>query len=112
MDIKGRYPDSINIDKPVVLKCWPNFTRLVITPHALRIAATLIESPKTLMQVSKILKIKPQYVFVFISAANAVGFVSQTTEKKVKDKIDNTVVSSQGIKSKFKSLLDWMRGGF
>jgi len=74
---KGRYPDSINIEQPVYLKNWPNFTRLLITPHAMRIAALLVREPRTLGDVARILNIKPQYVFVFISAACAVGLAGQ-----------------------------------
>ncbi|MGR9052037.1 MAG: hypothetical protein ACU84J_05260, partial [Gammaproteobacteria bacterium] len=39
---KGRFPIQFDIEHPVFLKHWPNFTRLMVTPHALRIAALLI----------------------------------------------------------------------
>jgi hypothetical protein len=74
---KGRYPVSIDISHPVYLKSWPNFTRLLITPHALRISALLIRGPRTLGNVAEVLDIKPQYVFVFISAACALGLTGQ-----------------------------------
>lgn len=74
---KGRYPVSIDIDHPVYLKHWPNFTRLLITPHALRISALLVKGPRTLGNIAEVLNIKPQYVFVFISAAFALGLTGQ-----------------------------------
>jgi len=74
---KGRYPASIDINRPVYLKNWPNFTRLLVTPHALRISALLIQGPRTLSNVAEVLNIKPQYVFVFISAACALGLAGQ-----------------------------------
>ncbi|MFI3188457.1 hypothetical protein BCS42_04690 [Crenothrix sp. D3] len=74
---KGRYPNHIDITQPVYLKSWPNFTRLLITPHALRISALLIKEPRTLANVAEVLNIKPQYVFVFISAACALGLTGQ-----------------------------------
>jgi hypothetical protein len=74
---KGRYPVSIDINHPIYLKHWPNFTRLLITPHALRISALLIRGPRTLANVAEVLNIKPQYVFVFISAACALGLTGQ-----------------------------------
>ncbi|MFK5948163.1 MAG: hypothetical protein QM500_05275, partial [Methylococcales bacterium] len=46
---KGRYPNTIDINKPVYLMQWPNFTRLVVTPHAMRISALLIRGPRTAM---------------------------------------------------------------
>jgi len=74
---KGRYPVSIDIGQPVYLKHWPNFTRLLVTPHALRIAALLVQGPRTLPNIAESLKIKPQYVFVFISAAYSLGLAGQ-----------------------------------
>jgi hypothetical protein len=78
---KGRYPDALDISRPVFLKHWPNFTRLVVTPHALRISALLMASPRTLPEIAEVLKIKPQYVFVFISAAYALGLIGQAKRK-------------------------------
>ncbi len=75
---KGRYPNSIDIHRPVFLKQWPNFTRLLITPHAVQIAALLAAEPRTLLDVIETLKIKPEYVFVFISAAHATGIIGQS----------------------------------
>jgi len=74
---KGRYPETLDIDRPVYLKSWPNFTRLMATPHALRISALLICGPRTLPNVAEVLNIKPQYVFVFISAAYALNLAGQ-----------------------------------
>jgi hypothetical protein len=77
---KGRYSLPIDIDLPVFLKHWPNFTRLLITPHAMRIAALLVDRPRTAVQLAGILKIKPEYVFIFISAASAIGLLEQAAQ--------------------------------
>jgi hypothetical protein len=74
---KGRYPSALDIYRPVFLKHWPNFTRLVVTPQALRISALLMAGPRTLPDIAEVLKIKPQYVFVFISAACALSLIGQ-----------------------------------
>jgi hypothetical protein len=74
---KGRYPSTLDIHRTVFLKHWPNFTRLVVTPHALRISALLMTGPRTLPDIAEVLNIKPQYVFVFISAAYALGLIGQ-----------------------------------
>jgi len=103
---KGRYPNTININEPVFLKQWPNFTRLLVTPHAMRIAALLVMQPRTAMSVANALKIKPQYVFVFISAANAVGLLSQ-----VKRQADELISPADEVKpSKTKGLLGRILG--
>jgi hypothetical protein len=78
---KGRYPVTIDVRQPVYLKNWPNFTRLLVTPHAMRIAALLIQSPRSLSDIAETLNIKPQYVFVFISAASSLGLVSQAKKE-------------------------------
>jgi hypothetical protein len=89
---KGRYPQEIDYKLPVVLENWPNFTRLLITPHALRIAALLIQGPRTMDNVANMLNIKPQYVFVFISAAYATGLLHQP----------KTVINSLGVATETK----------
>ncbi|SJM90045.1 hypothetical protein CRENPOLYSF2_1440001 [Crenothrix polyspora] len=76
---RGRYPQTIDIDSPILLKRWPNFTRHIITPHALRIAALLIkEGPDTMIGVANTLSIELRYVSVFVSAASSLGLIRQT----------------------------------
>lgn len=74
---QGRYPYNLDITQPVYLNSWPNFTRLLITPHAIRIAALLIQGPRTMPDLADTLGIKQQYVFVFISATYALGLSGQ-----------------------------------
>jgi len=102
---KGRFPSAIDIHQPVYLKQWPNFTRLLITPHALQIAAVLTHSPALMMDVVKQLKIKPEYVFVFISAAHALGLVGQEQNRPEK-----TVAPAAVKKPKTKGLLAQILG--
>lgn len=97
---KGRYPDTIDFDQPVYLKHWPNFTRLLITPHAMRIAALLVREPRTMKDTVDVLDIKPQYVFAFISAAYALGLVGQAKREP-----DRLVQPSELKSSPQKSLL-------
>ena len=104
---KGRYPDDIDYRLPVYLSHWPNFTRLLITPHALKIAALLIQGPRTMGNIAQMLKIKPQYVFVFISAAHAIGLANQA--KRVADSLvqppDVKPNKAKGLLSKIMSKL-------
>lgn len=74
---KGRFPQGFDIQKPIYLKRWPNFTRLVIPPHALRITALLMDGPRTLTNVAEVLNIKPQYVFAYFSAVYTTGLAGQ-----------------------------------
>lgn len=74
---KGRFPVSINLQQSVYLKHWPNFTRLLLMPDAMRIAALLLKDARTPLQIANQLNIKPQYVFAFISACNSLGILGQ-----------------------------------
>lgn len=102
---KGRYPNTIDINKPVYLMQWPNFTRLVVTPHAMRISALLIRGPRTAMSIANTLNIKPQYVFVFISAANILGLVGQA-----KRQVDQLIAPAEVKLTKTKGLLSRILG--
>ncbi len=106
---KGRYPNSIDINKPVFLKQWPNFTRLIITPHAMRIAALLIIEPRTLINLSESLDVKPQYVFVFISAAYSLGLIGQV-KRKSDQLIAPTEINKPSSKKLLSRILSKLRG--
>jgi hypothetical protein len=81
---RGRYPQSIDIDSPIQLKRWPNFTRYIVTPHALRITALLIkEGPDTMIGIANALNIELRYVSIFVSATNALGLIRQIPSPKI-----------------------------
>ncbi len=69
----GRIPAGVRLDQPVFLRHWPNLSRLVVIPHALRIASVMVGQPKTLLEIANALQIPQQYVFSFFSAAWALG---------------------------------------
>lgn len=74
---KGRFLNSIDPQQPVCLKYWPNFTRLLLIPDAMRIASLLVREPRTPLQAASVLNIKPQYVFALISACSSLGILEQ-----------------------------------
>lgn len=69
----GRIPIGTDLNAPVVLLRWPNFSRLMITPHALQIAALWANShtPISLIETSTLLHIPQRYVFSLYSALHA-----------------------------------------
>ncbi len=89
---KGHYPKDIDFKMPFYLKTWPNFPRLLVTPHALRIAALLIGGARTMVNIAETLKIHPQYVFIFISSAYTIGLAGQAT------RVSDLLVEPPGIK--------------
>ena len=66
---RGRLPKGISIDSPVYLSAWPNFTRLITTPYALRITAFWIAHPRTIMNLTEHLPIPQRYIFSFFTAS-------------------------------------------
>jgi hypothetical protein len=81
---RGRVPKGIDLHKNIVLLQWPNFTRLIVTPYALKISALWMEQPSSLLETAKILKIPQRYVFAFFSAATALklAFVDRRTKSR------------------------------
>ncbi len=96
---KGRYPQALDVHRPIFIKRWPNFTRSLVTPHALRITALLMNGPRTMLNIAQALKIKPQYVFVFVSAAYALNLVGQA-ERRSDELLEPPSVKSEKTESK------------
>lgn len=84
---RGRLPKGVDIDMPVCLKVWPNFTRIVQTPHALRISAYWIAAPKTIRKMVESLLIEQRYLFSFFTATYVVGLSSVVAKDKEKVEI-------------------------
>lgn len=72
---RGRLPTATPLEVPVRLKRWPNFTRVLETPHALRIAALWTRNPHCLLRTGRILDVPQRYVFTFFSAVEALGLI-------------------------------------
>lgn len=66
---RGRLPDGVNAHARVKLRAWPNFTRLSVTPHALRIAALWVTRFLSPIEVAKLLGVPQRYVFTLCAAA-------------------------------------------
>jgi hypothetical protein len=79
---KGKIPADISLEHEVVLKHWPNLTRFLLIPHTMRIAALLHQGTHTVCEAAKILGIRQQYVFAFISAAHALRLIEQRPKRQ------------------------------
>jgi hypothetical protein len=79
---KGKIPSDISLEHEVVLKHWPNLTRLLLPPHTLRIAALLHHRPHAVCEAAQILGIRQQYIFAFISAAHALQLIEQRPKQQ------------------------------
>ncbi len=79
---RGRVPRGTDLDAPVSLANWPGFSRLLIPPHGMQIAALWTSRPQSLMQTGKALGIPYRYVFAMYSACVALGLVEQAPAAK------------------------------
>lgn len=68
---RGRIPRGTNLHHRVVLAEWPNFTHLIVTPHALQITALWAARPCSLLETAQHLHIQQRYVFSLFSATTA-----------------------------------------
>jgi len=78
---RGRVPVGTDLNSPMVLRHWPNFTRLHITPGAFSIAALLNDKPMSLTFLISILSIPQRYVFAFYSSAQALDLIERVEVK-------------------------------
>lgn len=69
----GRLPIGTSLASPAHIAHWPNFTRLPANASAMRITALLVEQPRPLPLVAKVLNIPLKEVCSFYSAAHAIG---------------------------------------
>ncbi len=70
---RGRLRRGVSPVVATWLHHWPNFTRLVETPHAMRIAALLTAGPRTPEEICRDLRVAQRHVFSLLSAAAATG---------------------------------------
>lgn len=73
---RGRLPLGTDLDTPLVLKRWPNLTRLLSPPHATRIAGLWAREPIVLSRSIATLDLPQRYVFAFYSACLVHGIVA------------------------------------
>lgn len=78
----GRVPIRTQVAALTSLKQWPNFTRLMMTPDALRISALWNDMPYSPLLVAKVLKIPVQHVFSFYTAAHSIGLLNTAVQKE------------------------------
>lgn len=78
---RGKIPRDINLNIPVKLTKWPDFTKLEKLPYALSIAALLSRQPMRLNDIAQRLKIEQRFVFAFYSAANAIGAAANSQQQ-------------------------------
>lgn len=81
---RGRMPDKTDLDAPLYLQHWPNFTRLEPIPNALRMAALWIKEPRSPNNIAESLDVPLEQVLNFYSACSAIGLAGVASRKSDK----------------------------
>lgn len=71
----GRLLAGHNVDKPVKLRAWPNFSRNNFRPDHLKLAAMLARNPLTLAELSQFSQVPYDDVVDFYNAAYSVDLI-------------------------------------
>ncbi|WMP15685.1 hypothetical protein [Thiothrix lacustris] len=100
---RGRLGRGVDIEQKIVLKYWPNLTRLEQFPHIMRIAALWNQRPANVLEIAKALNIPQRYVFAFHTAATALNLFEMDQNKlnireKEKPKQENRGFFSRFLK--------------
>lgn len=104
---RGRLSRNINVKQQVILKYWPNMTRLEQFPQVMRIAALWNQRPGTVFEIAKALNVPQRYVFSFYTAANALNLF-EMDQTKLKSREKEKPKESRGL---FSRLLKRLLGG-
>jgi hypothetical protein len=106
---RGRVPEGTHLTQPIYLRRWPNFSRLVITPYAMPIAALWAQQPRSLLDTANALNIPQRYVFAFYSAARALQLAGEA-RRAVDTLIAPPAVETSKFRGVFGNLLGRLRG--
>lgn len=85
---KGRLMDGCYRDDVVELMHWPNLSRLSHTPQSMRIAALLTRHPTSIYFAMRLLKVTPEEMYQFYSAARASGIARPINRKPEEPKLE------------------------
>lgn len=100
---RGRAPFGTDLDAPVQLRRWPNFTRVLLSPGALRIAALWVERPLSISQLQKMLNLSQHDVLGFYSAALATGLIRSAKGSDVRP--PHPELERKGVRSLLRNIL-------
>lgn len=71
---RGRLPAGTDLNGSIFLRRWPNFTRCLETPNAMRIASLWARHPASLQDTQEALGVRQVEVAALFSAASAIGY--------------------------------------
>ncbi len=85
----GKLHRNVDLKKRVMLRHWPNFTRIETFPHVVRISALWSNDAFNMLEVAHNLDIPQRYVFAFYNASCVLGLIEHSPDK-LKTRIQHT----------------------
>ena len=101
---KGRIPKTTNPNNPVILKAWPNFSKLLIFRYAIQITAVWSQHKISLLETAKQLKIPQRYVFTLYCAMHALNYAETDNIR------ENSTLKTSNESSLFSKILNHIFG--
>jgi hypothetical protein len=83
---RGRLPDFVDINAPIIIRGWPNLTRLDVSPHAMKLIAFWLSNSVTIVDTIARLNIEQRHVFSLYTALHVLGYI--VTEKQEINYVD------------------------
>ena len=77
----GKLHRNVDIKKRIMLRHWPNFTRIETFPHVIRISALWSNDAFNMLEIAHNLNIPQRYVFAFYNAACVLGLMEHNPDK-------------------------------
>lgn len=77
----GKLNKNTDLKKRVILRDWPNFTRIETFPYVIRISALWSSEAFNMLEVAHNLQIPQRYVFAYYNAACVLGLMEHSPEK-------------------------------
>lgn len=92
---QGRLVHPLTPDTRLVLRCWPNFTRVALIPDAMRVAAFLTRTPVNLHILFKVLRVDVKHLANFLASAYVTGFLKVEGDQNTWS--ENGAIEERGV---------------
>ena len=97
----GKLHKNIDLKRRIMLKHWPNFTKIETFPHVIRISALWSDDAFNMLEIAHNLKIPQRYVFSFYNAACILGLMEHDLGKlKAKTQQEKPQNKNRGLFSR------------
>lgn len=106
---RGRLPEDVDVTHPVYIQAWPNLTRLIVTPYALKIIAFWLPEPRSLTNLVTALTIPQRYIFSLFTASYYLGLAGQARRDSDELVVPTPIITPTNKTGLFSRILNKIR---